>query len=772
MTVAARRKIPARLLQTAFDACPLPVAMSVQRVLVAVNPAMTRLFGHAPEALLGGTTRKLFASDAEFERVGAHYAAECARGEACVVDTELVARDGRQLPCRIWFRAVDFRDIAKGVVGVIEDLGESARVEAELRRSEERLRYLLSATPAVLFALRPQGDFGVTFMSENARARLGWEARAFVDDPGFWRDHVHPADAAPLFARLPGLFAAGRLAYEYRFRHGDGSWRWLRDELILMRDARGAPQEILGAGLDITERKAAEEALQRSEERLRFLLSATPAVFYSAHPDGASGTTFISDNVRAQLGWEPADFTGNSRFWLDHIHPEDREQVLAQLPALFAGRRLAVEYRFRHGDGGWRWLRDELVLVRDEHGAPREIIGTGLDITDRVRADEELKRSRERLQLALEGSGLALWDANALTGEVYLSERWSEMIGAPPGETRTTVRELAQLAHPEDRERVLAAAIAALKGARADYSEEHRVRTAAGEWRWMLSRGRVVERAPDGRALRMSGTNLDIHERKRTEETLVTQAIEIAAKNRELEASNRFKSEFIARMAHELRTPLAAVLGFAELIEKADDDAVRMQGYAREVRIAGERLRLLVDDILELAEIEAARTPFAPQPVAPVHLIEAALRGAASLAERSGVALASRLAPDLPLLSADERKLVLALAHLLDNAIKYSARGGTVTLAARLAEAQTLELAVEDRGEGIAAEVLPRLFQPFVQSEALLTRRHGGAGLGLALVKRIAELHGGTVGVESAPGEGSTFRLRLPVDEFPPREAV
>lgn len=511
---------------------------------------------------------------------------------------------------------------------------------------------------------------------------------------------------------------------------------------------------------------ARTESLRQSRERLDFLLRATPAVIYAAKAGGDYGATFVSPNVRGQLGYAPEDFLNDSGFWASQIHPDDREHVFAGLAVLEKEDSHVYEYRFRHKDGSWRWMHNEFTLIRDSSGAPRELVGYWIDVTERVMADKEREQAQQRLQLALEGGGLAMWDADAASGKVWLSKQWTELLGESPRETWTTVEDLVALAHPEDRQRLLNAVVAVMKGERPQYAEEHRVRTVSGEWRWLLSRGRVTERAADGRAARMSGTNLDITERKRAEAEVQRLAERLTVANRALEQANRTKTDFMANVTHELRTPLNSVIGFAELLKDEVPGPLnaKQAAFAADIFAGGQRLLALVEGILEMSRLDANGAVLKREPVEIGAALEGRVAAHRKAAEARGLTMRLDVAADTGSAELDPKALQRMLNALLDNAIKFNREGGAVAVRARRDDGW-LEIAVADTGLGIAREDLPRLFRPLVQLDAGLARKHCGIGLGLALARKLAELHGGTIEVESEPGKGSTFTLRLPVRE-------
>ncbi len=367
-------------------------------------------------------------------------------------------------------------------------------------------------------------------------------------------------------------------------------------------------------------------------------------------------------------------------------------------------------------------------------------------LTRQVKELEQAEKEREqfqgRLQLALESGRLAVWDADVVGGKVWLSEQWAELLGESQRETWTSVEDLVAIAHPEDRQRLLNAVVAVMKGERPEYAEEHRVRTVTGEWRWLLSRGRVTERAADGHAARMSGTNLDITERKQAETERQRLAERLTLTNRALEQANRMKTDFMANVTHELRTPLNSVIGFAELLKDEVPGPLNAQQaqFAADILASGQRLLTLVEGILEMSRLDAAGAALERQSVEIGAALEERVAAHRKAAEAGRVSIALEVAANAGRADLDPKALRRTIDALLDNAIKFNREGGTVAVSARRAEG-AIEIAVTDTGIGIAREDIAKLVKPLAQLDAGLARRHGGVGLGLALARRLAELH-------------------------------
>jgi CheY-like chemotaxis protein len=256
--------------------------------------------------------------------------------------------------------------------------------------------------------------------------------------------------------------------------------------------------------------------------------------------------------------------------------------------------------------------------------------------------------------------------------------------------------------------------------------------------------------------------NLDDTVRQRTAE--LEQAREAA------EAANRAKSEFLASMSHELRSPLNVVLGMADVLGDGHLGAVtpRQLECLGQITESGRHLLSLINDVLDLSKIEAGMLELDIQPTDVREVCEAALRLARGGARGKRLDLAADLPVDLPWLPADGRRLKQILVNLLVNAVKFTPEGGRIRLEVAAHEAEaTISFAVRDTGSGIPTEFIPRLFRPFEQGDSGLARQHAGTGLGLALVDRMTRMHGGTVEVETALGEGSCFTVTLPLRRSP-----
>jgi len=367
---------------------------------------------------------------------------------------------------------------------------------------------------------------------------------------------------------------------------------------------------------------------------------------------------------------------------------------------------------------------------------------------------ENLRRTEHRLQLALDGSNLAMWDWNLTTDQVYLSKNWSGMLGTGHSEKSVPFSELEELTHPEDRAG-LRAIIDAAGREESDgfYSAEYRVRTAGGEWKWIQSQGKVVERDSSGRPLRMTGTNADVTARKIGEE-------ELKRAKGAAEAANIAKSQFLANMSHEIRTPMNGVLGMTELLLQSELNETQHRLAKTVERSAGHLLEI-INQILDFSKIEAGKIDLEHLAFNVLEIMEDVIHVFGERAQAKGLEIACRVAPGVPdRLRGDPVRLRQILVNLVNNAIKFTHEGEvivSVEVTESSGESALLRIAVRDTGIGIPAEGQDRIFEPFSQADGSTTRNYGGTGLGLSIVRQLVELMGGNVGVDSKIGEGSTF---------------
>ncbi len=522
-------------------------------------------------------------------------------------------------------------------------------------------------------------------------------------------------------------------------------------------------------------RRIYQGALRGREAALRMQLAVEGADLGIWSLDVADGRVTASERCLALFGLPPAAPPPLDHF-LDRLPDDDRQRVeLAIAEALKCGGDYHQEYRVILSDGSTSWASAHGRAWRAADGRILQLHGVVQDITRR-KADEvaleasrrqlealaeslrhanaELRRSEARYANALEATNDGLWEANLQTGEVFFSPMYSRMLGYEPAELGHDKHSAwLDLVPPDDRARVEAEADRML-GASGHYELEFRMRGKDGRYRWILSRGMVVERDPDGRPLRAVGTHVDLTARKEME-------IELRAARDAAEAASRAKTAFLANMSHELRTPMNGIMGLTSLALRRADDPKQIDLLQKADR-SSQQLLGLINDILEISNIESQRITLDETDFTLGTLVAQTQAEIGATARNKGLALQLAQPPELAALAlrGDEARLRQVLVKLLGNAIKFT-EAGAITL--RIARGEDtpaglqLRFEIQDSGIGIAAADIQRLFTAFEQADNSTTRQYGGAGLGLAISQRIVRLMGGEIGVDSTPGQGATF---------------
>jgi PAS domain S-box-containing protein len=382
----------------------------------------------------------------------------------------------------------------------------------DLRTSEERLRTVADLSSDFVFWRRPDGRF--EYVSPAARAITGYQTAEFMARPSLLDEIILPADREPWRRHWQSTLGGERCeSLEFRLRTRGGDTKWVRHRCRPIHDQRGGLIGVRASIVDITEAKRHEEELARE----RRLFTGGPVVVFRWRAAPGWPVEYASPNVADLLGVSADDLTSGRAAYGQCIHPEDADRVAREVATYTesGAAHFEQDYRVIDTDGRVRDVLDVTVVVRDDHGQATHYEGYLLDVSEREEARRALEESRQRLDLALSGADLGLWDWNIPDGDVIFDARWMAMLGYEPDELPSRIETWTDLVHPDDLPRVMAKLQSHLDGATGQYESEHRLRHKDGSWVWVLDRGRVLERDRAGQPVRAFGTHLDITERHR-----------------------------------------------------------------------------------------------------------------------------------------------------------------------------------------------------------------------------------------------------------------
>jgi PAS domain S-box-containing protein len=397
------------------------------------------------------------------------------------------------------------------VVGHHEDISSGKWMEESVRAAQERLRFLLSASPAVIFTCQPSGDFGFTFVSENV-GQLGYEARNVLEDPTFFARRLHPDDAPRALSEIAGMGEAAELHQEYRFQHGDGSYRWLQSRVSRVRDAQGTVLGLVGSWIDVTSEKRLEQALGASEEQFRQLaLHVRHQVFWVLSPDGHE-VLYVSPAYEEIWGRSRLSLGDRRDFWLDAVHPEDVDRVRAQLEG---APWEPVEYRVVLPNGELRWICNRVYPVRTPVGDIFRVVAIAEDVTVRKRAEEALRVSEDQFRRAAEAADhLVFWLLSPTDDRMlYVSSAYEQIWGKARPAAQARRDFWLDAVHADDRESVLSRIG---RVTHAELSLEYRIIRPDGVVRWVSNRSFPV-RNERGEVTRVVGIVEDVTAERQSE---------------------------------------------------------------------------------------------------------------------------------------------------------------------------------------------------------------------------------------------------------------
>ena len=410
----------------------------------------------------------------------------------------------------------------------------------------------------------------------------------------------------------------------------------------------------------------------------------------------------------------------------------------------------------RSASGEFYWLQSTIVPLRDRDGRINQFINISTDITEAKRLELDLRSSEERLAFALSASSTGLWDYDPVSDRAVYSDTWYTMLGYRPGEVGATGAAFLSLMHPDDVATYQSALEDHNAGRRSRIEAEFRLKQKDGGWVWIKTIGKAIARNARGEPTRLIGVHRDVTKTRESQAELA------AAKNAADQASQA-KSDFLATMSHEIRTPMNGVIGMSALLEEKPLSS-EQKHYVQTIRQSGEALVELIGDVLDFTRLEAGRLELERREFSPVSLADNVLEVLEPVALKKGLRLEIDIRGEkVDRALGDPTRLRQVLLNLTGNAVKFTP-SGSVTIRLIGLTQERLRFEVEDTGIGVPDRKRGRLFQVFSQADSSVTRKYGGAGLGLAISKRIVEAMGGEIDFESREGLGSTFWFETPIE--------
>ncbi len=722
------------ILDSALDAI---VTVDKEGEIVGFNRSAERIFGYGAAHAIGRSIADLIIPPAHRERHVKTFRRGLAEGNRAAsgrrYDTTAMAADGREFPVELTVITA-FEDENECCIAFIRDISERKQAEKALVESENRFRRLFENAPLGYQSLNEDGRF----IEVN---------RAWLEMFGYYREEVigrwfgdFLVDKNLFDKNFSRFKEAGKIHVPgYEMLCKDGSIKLVAFDGRVGYDEQGNFVQTHCILTDITERKRSEEALRESEAAYRNLMEDASDGIFIADADGV----YIDANraACAMLGYSKEEIVG--KHIKDLIAPDDIQAKPLRLGRLKREDDVVIERKLLRKDGSTVIVETHAKQLPDGR-----LQGIARDITERKRAEEQLEVAVESIS-----GGFALFDADdrfVLCNNAYRQTHGVIARLLKPGVSfERIVRELAgKRFYGNTRNETEAVIGARLEAHRTGGVVEYQLE----DGRWFQSKEYRTEQG--GTAV----IRTDVTEHKRAE-------VELQKARNEAEAANRAKSEFLATVSHDLRTPLTAIMGFSEVMLRHTFGPLgdpHYEEYARDIHQGGTLLLGFIDDILDISRIEAGKEKLEDKAVDIGSLVQSIVNLIGAEADTARLGMKVELPSGLPWLRCDEGSMIRIVNNILSNALKFTPEGGNITVSVKVLKKGSIVITVADTGIGMTGEDIAKALEPYEQADSSHPRKHEGTGLGLYICRRHMELHGGILTIKSKVGKGTTVSGRFP----------
>ncbi len=654
----------------------------------------------------------------------------------------------------------------KGYIGSVVNIHD--RKQAELALQEAHIQLEAALVAGGIYTWRWNISEDVFTADRNFAHLFGVDPEAAATGVPLENllNRIHPDDRPRIVASIEHAIATGEhYTEEYRVLNADGEERCVIARGQVEYDANGKAIAFPGALADITERRKTEEALRFSEERYRTLFESMDEGFCVIEMifdqnDQPIDYIFLETNPAFERQCGLYNVQGKRMRELIPHHENHWFEIYGSVA------QTGTPIRFENSaEALQRWY--DLYAYRVGLPNERKVAVLFKDITERKLAEDALRQSEDRFRIAVKSAQLGTWDLNPKTGVLKWDDQCKAVFGMSPTANVDYDIFLAGL-HPDDRDRTQQVVLQSFDPeGDGEYDIEYRtVGLEDSIERWVAAKGKAFFN-PAGEVIRFIGTVLDITEKKRAESEREQLLQREQAARAEAERVNRIKDEFLAVLSHELRSPLNPILGWTKLLQLGRLDAAKTAEALATIERNAKLQTELIDDLLDVAKILRGKLSLNMAAVNLSAAVAAALETVGTTAVAKSISLRSVL-PNVGQVFGDTARIQQIVWNLLSNAIKFTPYGGRVDLQLQQVGTEA-HIIVKDTGKGISPDFLPHLFESFQQEDASITRKYGGLGLGLAIVRQLVEAHGGTITANS-PGEGlgATFTVQLPLLNIAP----